>query len=168
MNIFCAIFSYDIYDLRNKESRIQFPELVGVSFYTKNNSHPEMVLENLYWDKRYNEYLAENKQENEFRFLWNSLFKSNEVVYGGIEYISKNSNRTGLLDEFEILFIQRDDEPWREKEIFSPYQNVNGMIELLDLDNLSIYVANRKDDLKNLNKYKDAYRKLVLEIDKYK
>lgn len=168
LNIFCAIFSYDIYDLRNKESRIQFPELVGVSFYTKNNSHPEMVLENLYWDKRYNEYLAENKQENEFRFLWNSLFKSNEVVYGGIEYISKNSNRTGLLDEFEILFIQRDDEPWREREIFSPYQNVNGMIELLDLDNLSIYVANRKDDLKNLNKYKDAYRKLVLEIDKYK
>jgi hypothetical protein len=72
------------------------------------------------------------------------------------------------LDEFEILFIHQDDEPWREKEILSPYQNVNGMIELLDLDSLSIYVANRKGDLTNLEKYKDAYRKLVLEIDKYK
>lgn len=42
------------------------------------------------------------------------------------------------------------------------------MIERLDLDSLSIYVANRKGDLTNLEKYKDAYRKLVLEIDKYK
>ena len=157
-----------LYDLRNNESNIQYPELVGVSFYTKNNSHPEIVIENLYWDKNQSIYFSETKGENEFSFLWRSLSQSDEVGYYGIEYISKSFSRTGLLDEFEILLIHRDDEPWREKEILSPYQNVNGMIELLDLDSLSIYVANRKGDLTNLEKYKDAYRKLVLEIDKYK
>ncbi len=168
LNKFCQIHSYDIYDLRNKESNIQYPELVGVSFYTKNNSHPEIVIENLYWDKNQSMYFIETKEENEFSLLWRSLSKSDEIGYYGIEYISKSSNRTGLLDEFEILFIHHDDEPWRGKEILSPYQNVNGMIELLDLDSLSIYVANRKGDLTNLEKYKDTYRKLVLEIDKYK
>lgn len=168
LNNFCEIYSYDIYELRNKESNIQYPELVGISFYTKNNSHPEIVNENLYWDKKQSIYFSETKEENEFSLLWRILSQSDQVRYSDIEYISKGSNRTGLLDEFEILFIYRDDEPWRKKEILSPYQNVNGMIELLDLDNLSIYVANRKDDLKNLDNYKDAYRKLVLEIDQYR
>ncbi len=168
LNTFCQIHSYDIYSLRYKESKIQYPELIGVSFYTKDNRHPEEVIESLYWDKNQSIFLNENKEENVFILLWNSLYKPDLVGYDDIKYISESSNKSSLLDEFEILFIYRGDEPWREKEILSPYQNLNGIISLLDLDNLSKYVANRKNDLKSLEKYKDAYRTLVLEIDKYK
>lgn len=154
--------------MRNKESNIQYPELVGISFYTKNNSYPETVSDSLYWDKNESIYFNENKEENVFITLWENLRKEELNKNYDIEYISKNSIKSSVLDEFEILFFYLDDQPWREKGILSPYQNVNGSIELLDLENLSVYIANRKEDLKNLESYKDAYRKLVLEIDKYK
>jgi hypothetical protein len=56
-------------------------------------------------------YFSETKEENEFSLLWRSLSQSDEIGYSSIEYISKSSNRTDLLDEFEILFIHQDDEP---------------------------------------------------------
>ncbi|RZG72748.1 histidine kinase [Acinetobacter wuhouensis] len=171
LNKFCQINSYFIYDLRNKESNIQYHEHIGVSFYNKDNSHPKGVGENLYWDKNESINFNENKEENVFSFLWNSLYRSESEQSGylNIEYIGRNyNNKSNCLDDFEILFIYQGNEPWRVEEILSPYQNINGVIDLLDLDHLSRYVANRKDDLINLERYKDAYRKLVLEIDKYK
>jgi aspartate aminotransferase len=39
---------------------------------------------------------------------------------------------------------------------------------VLNLDDLSVYVANRKNDLSNVKEYKRLYEKLIIEIDKYK
>ena len=72
-----------------------------------------------------------------------------------------------LLEEYKKLSFKFRDY-WDDLLILSPYQVIENEIKILDLDDLSIYIANRKNDLSNVKEYKQLYTKLIIEIDKYK
>ncbi|MEQ1307860.1 HD domain-containing protein [Acinetobacter bereziniae] len=168
---YCELNSYKKYYLKQKKNENTFFDLSGVSFFSTGKGRPIEINDNFIWEE--SSYLfsveeREDREENVFIDLWKTLKKqSNEQPSYHFQSIIKSFDRKRLLEKFEYLFIHYD-EPWREMEILSPYQIIDGEIKLLDIDNLSAYVANKKNDLQRLEVYKNLYQKLVIEIDKYK
>ncbi|MFW2095228.1 histidine kinase [Acinetobacter sp. ULE_I057] len=165
---FCDIQRYNIYTLRLSENAYRYPEPLGLTFYSK-SIEPDNKYNDLVWEKK--DLHHNHEEDNVFQSLWVSLRRQNtyEVESNAIftEYLNNSNDKIGLLKKFEKLLFKHQ-EYLGELGILSPYQNINNNIELLDLDKLSAYVANRKNDLVSVKEYKDLYQRLIVEIDKYK
>lgn len=168
LNNFCENQGYNMYDLRLSEDVHRYPEYVGIKFYSK-NFIPNEKLNDLVWIKSNSSYYS-NHNENIFESFWSDLEREATILvsdHPSIKYLSKSDDTLGFLNEFENLLVKYQ-EYWDELSILSPYQIIDRKIEILDLEKLSIYVANRKNDLSNVKEYKKLYEKLIIEIDKYK
>ncbi|WP_089605936.1 HD domain-containing protein [Acinetobacter piscicola] len=168
LNNFCCLHKYNIYDLRSSENPYRYPDTIGFKFYSKSNE-PNNNYNGLVWDKR-NLYYNYEEDNNVFQSLWLNLRRQNAYDMESsptIQYLNNSDDKLALLKEFEKLLFKHQ-EYLDELDILSPYQNINNDITLLDLDKLSAYVANRKNDLVNVKEYKGLYQKLIVEIDKYK
>lgn len=162
----CKKQGYNSYRLKNiNDAHIQSKDL-GLEFLGKLVS-PVDKYSDLLWEVV--DYYKETEVGNIFESLWNDLNRDTimNIDFFSISYLHKSSDKLDLLKNFDKLFFKHL-EYWDELVIFSPYQFANNNIEMLDLDQLSAYVANKKNDLANVSKYKDLYQKLVVEIDKYK
>lgn len=164
---FCENRGYNIYELRLSEELHRYTEPVGIKFYSK-FVEPNSSFNDLKWDKLNNIYTKQEKSI--FESLWSDLEREVNYFssdYSSIKYLNKSNDNLDFLNKFENLLVKYQ-EYWDELSILSPYQIINKKIEILDLEKLSTYVANRKNDLVNVKEYKRLYEKLVIEIDKYK
>lgn len=163
---FCKKQDYKLYKLNYLNSTLNYPEYANLKFYSK-SVLPVGRSNDLYWEAC--DYHEGIEQDNVFQSLWENL--NRELDIGGaiveIKYLDKSRDKLGLLNSFGDLFLKQT-QYWDEMGIFSPYQFMNNNIEMLNIDQLSAYVANKKNDLANVSKYKNLYQKLVEEIDKYK
>ncbi|WP_434278522.1 HD domain-containing protein [Acinetobacter sp. CE-15] len=165
---FCHMQKYNIYILRLSENSYRYSEPFSLKFYSK-SIEPNSKYNDSVWEK--NDLYYTHEEDNVFQILWVSLRRQNtyemksNTIY--TEYLNNSSDKLNLLKKFNKLLFKHQ-EYLDELGILSPYQNMNNKIELLDLDKLSAYVANRKNDLVNVKEYKDLYQKLIVEIDKYK
>ena len=165
---YCEKYGYNRYFLRLDEKFHRYPEEVGLIFYSK-YIEPIDLCKEYKWDKSELYFSSQNEDKNIFEDFWDSLIR--EYKFGGDSFYSKYLNLTddkmNLLGEYKkISFGFRD--YWDDLLILSPYQVIENKIISLNLDDLSIYVANRKNDLSNVKEYKRLYEKLIIEIDKYK
>ncbi|QXR19191.1 histidine kinase [Acinetobacter variabilis] len=165
---YCQKYGYNRYILRLDEKFHRYPEEVGLTFYSK-NIQPIDLCKEYKWDKSEFYYYGETESENVFEELWDNLIK--ECQFDGYPFHSRYLNliddKMNLLEEYKKLSF-RFREYWDDLLIFSPYQVIENEIKTLKIDDLSMYVANRKNDLSNVQEYKNLYEKLIIEIDKYK
>lgn len=163
---FCIKNGYNIYSLKFLDDTHGYYNEIGLEFYTK-SALPCSKYEDLLWERKFNNEI--NEVGNIFELLWENLVGDFRIGSGffRIHYLNETDDKLNLLKKFNKLFFKHT-EYWDDLGILSPYQNMNGSIELLDLDQLSLYVANRKKDLANVNEYKNLFQKLIVEIDKYK
>ena len=164
---FCETQGYNMYNLRLSEDVHRYPESVGIKFYSK-TIEPNEKFNDLTWEK--SNYYSSNHDENIFESFWSDLERETTTFvsdHSSIKYLSKSDDRLDLLNQFESLLFKHQ-EYWDDLSILSPYQILNKEIDILDLEELSIYVANKKNDLPNIKKYKRLYEKLIIEMDKYK
>lgn len=166
---FCKIKGYSRYDLMFSNAMSHHSEEVGLEFYSL-SILPINKYDGLLWGKK-NIYGFDEqpiKEVNVFKLFFEKLVESLGVDGGiGLQYLSKADDKLDLLNKFNNLLFKYTDY-WDDLAILSPYQNINNNVEILDLDQLSAYVANRKNDLVNIKEYKDLYQKLIIEMDKYK
>ena len=169
LNNFCQIQRYNIYTLRLLKNKHYYSEPVGLKFYSKCIEPDSKKYSDLVWDKESLYY--PNDEENIFESLWESLRKQStydmEFTHTYKEYLNKSNDKLDLLKKFDKLFFKYK-EYWNDLAILSPYQVINNKIQLLNLDRLSAYLANRKNDLVNVKEYKRLYENLIIEIDKFK
>lgn len=165
---YCKKYGYNRYILRLDEKLHRYPEEVGLTFYSK-NIQPIDLCEEYKWDKSEFYYSSETESENVFEELWDNLIR--ECQFDDYSFHSKYLNliddKMNLLEEYKKLSF-RFREYWDDLLILSPYQALENEIKTLNIDDLSMYVANRKNDLSNVKEYKQLYEKLIIEIDKYK
>lgn len=163
---FCDIKGYSSYRLKLAEELHYYPEEVGLEFYSK-SILPVNKYKDLIWEKR--DIYINNEEPNIFKILWESLRRDYNVQseYYRLLYLNKVDDKLNLLKDFDDLTYKYT-EYWGDIGILSPYQYIKGNIEILDLDQLSAYVANRKNDLKNVKEYKRLYEILINEINKFK
>lgn len=165
---YCQKYGYNRYILRLDEKFHRYPEEVGLTFYSK-NIQPIDLCKEYKWDKSEFYYYGETESENVFEELWDNLIK--ECQFDGYPFHSRYLNliddKMNLLEEYKKLSF-RFREYWDDLLILSPYQVIENEIKTLKIDDLSMYVANRKNDLSNVQEYKNLYEKLIIEIDKYK
>lgn len=167
LNNFCENQGYNIYNLMLSEDTQHYLRYVGVNFYSK-TIEPNEKFNDLTWEKLNDS--SSNHDENIFENFWSDLERETTIFvsdHSSIKYLSKSDDRLDLLNQFESLLFKHQ-EYWDDLSILSPYQILNKEIEILDLEELSIYVANKKNDLPNIKKYKRLYEKLIIEMDKYK
>nr|WP_228721856.1 hypothetical protein [Acinetobacter sp. Marseille-Q1623] len=166
LNNFCNINGYKIYSLRLSEELHRYPEYVGLKFYSK-------FIMPLNKDKEFlwvqTDIYNTNEEKNIYELLWDEMLRNYNIQDSlfRINYLNKHDDKLDLLKKFDKLFFKHT-EYWDDLGILSPYQNIDNNIKFLNLDKLSAYVANRKNDLVNVKEYKDLYQKLIVEIDKYK
>ena len=165
---YCQKYGYNRYILRLDEKFHRYPEEVGLTFYSK-NIQPIDLCKEYKWDKSEFYYYGETESENVFEELWDNLIK--ECQFDGYpfhaRYLNLIDDKMNLLEEYKKLSF-RFREYWDDLLILSPYQVIENEIKTLKIDDLSMYVANRKNDLSNVQEYKNLYEKLIIEIDKYK
>lgn len=163
---FCDTKGYNSYSLRLAEELHRYPEEVGLEFYSK-STLPVNKYKDLVWKKR--DIYTNHEEPNVFKLLWENLRRDFNIQseYFSMLYLNKVNDKLNLLKDFENLSYKHT-EYWGDIGILSPYQYINKDIEILDLDQLSAYVANRKNDLKNVKEYKKLYENLIIEINKFK
>ena len=110
------------------------------------------------------------KIENILHLFFKDIFHTNSLLYAK-EIYEKSFPSVLIIDinlkESSGLSFIKD---LRKKNKTIPIIIIteNKEIDILDLEELSIYVANKKNDLPNIKKYKRLYEKLIIEMDKYK
>lgn len=165
---YCEKYGYKKYTLRLNENFNYYPKEVGLIFYSK-DIEPIDSCKEYKWDKSEFYYSSKNEGENIFDDFWDNLIRESKI--DNYSFVSKYFNLTddkiNLLGEYEKLSFKFR-EYWDDLLILSPYQVIENEIKILNLDDLSMYVANRKNDLSNVKEYKRLYEKLIIEIDKYK
>ena len=146
---YCQKYGYNRYILRLNEKFHRYPEEVGLTFYSK-NIQPIDLCKEYKWDKSEFYYYGETESENVFEELWDNLIK--ECQFDGYPFHSRYLNliddKMSLLEEYKKLSF-RFREYWDDLLILSPYQVIENEIKTLKIDDLSMYVANRKNDLSN-------------------
>ena len=118
---------------------------------------PNEKFNDLTWEK--SNYYSSNHDENIFESFWSDLERETTTFvsdHSSIKYLSKSDDRLDLLNQFESLLFKHQ-EYWDDLSILSPYQILNKEIDILDLEELSIYVANKKNDLPNIKKYNRGF-----------
>ncbi|WP_312328507.1 histidine kinase [Acinetobacter sp.] len=159
-------YGYNKFELKLDEKVHRYPETVGLVFYSKSIT-PIDSLEGYKWEQ--SQSYSDNESENVFRILWSDLVRESEINGYAFhsKYLNLTADKENLLNEYQKLAFEFR-EYWDDLLILSPYQMVAGEIKLINLDDLSLYVANKKNDLSNSKEYKKLYEKLIIEIDKYK
>lgn len=163
---FCNINRYKSYSLRLSEELHRYSEYVGLKFYSK-SIMPLSKYKDFLWVEI--DIYNKNEENNIYELLWDEMIRNYNIQdsFFRINYLNKHDDKLDLLKKFDKLFFKHT-EGWDELGILSPYQNIDNDIKILNLDKLSAYVANRKNDLVNVKEYKDLYQRLIIEIDKYK
>lgn len=165
---YCEKYGYNRYILRLDDNFHRYPEEVGLTFYSK-NIQPIDLCKEYKWGKSEFYYSSEIESKNVFEELWDNLIR--ECQFEGYcshsKYLNLMHDKINLLEEYKKLSFRFRDY-WDDLLIISPYQVLENEIKILNLDDLSVYVANRKNDLSNVKEYKRLYEKLIIEIDKYK
>ncbi len=166
--LFCKLSGYWIYNMYSYEEGESNSVYCSIKLLSKKKLENTSINENLSWVEDYDLFFSEDIRGNAFEELWKGLKEENNKVSNKIYYIEDIEGNIEVLSELCDLSFSRSDFSINTQAILSPYQVNSGEIEVLDIDDLSLYVANRRNDLSNVDKYKKLYLKLITKLDEYR